>query len=202
LNLGWAGGHARELPYFPRRRARLPALMPVTYRNSELRLADPSTRSIKLPRPARSTKIGLLIAVGFAVVSAIVVVVLKVEWTSSAPTNKVSDPSVVIGTFITLYGLFIGAFGVLVGFVANKGHGTDLMEVLRVAAIALLAGGALMDLLRVLDSTNDLFTAATSGLSYRALADTVRDFRIYFFVNMLVATFGIAVASLLPGSPD
>jgi hypothetical protein len=164
-------------------------------------VADSSTSSLKLRQPNEATQKGLLLAFAVAVVTAIVVVLLKFEWASSAPTNKVSDPSVVIGTFITLYGLFIGAFGVLVGFVVKK-RGTDLLEVLRVAAIALLAGAALMDLLRVLDSTNDLYTAATSGLSYRALADTVRDFKIYFFVNMLVATFSIVVACVLPGSPE
>jgi hypothetical protein len=165
-------------------------------------VANPSTRSSKPPRAHKTTKKGLLLAFIVAAITTVVVVLLKLEWTSSAPTNRVSDPSVVIGTFITLYGLFIGAFGVLIGFVVKKSRGTDFREVLRVAAIALLAGAALVDLLRVLDSTNDLFTAATYGLSYRALADTVRDFKIYFFVNMLVVTFSIVVACLLPGSPE
>ena len=165
-------------------------------------MAEPSTRSTELPQPNKATQKGLLLAIVIAGVTAIVVVLLKYNWTSSAPTNQVSDPSIVIGTFITLYGLFIGAFGVLVGFVVKKKRGTDFLEVLRVAAIALLAGASILDLLRVLDSTNDLFTAATSGLSYRALADTVRDFKIYFFVNMAVAAFSIVVACLLPSSPE
>lgn len=126
----------------------------------------------KLPQPNKATKKGLLLAIEVAAVTAIVVVLLKYNWTSSASANQVSDPSIVIGTFITLYGLFIGAFGVLVGFVVKKKRGADVLEVLRVAAIAFLAGASILDLLRVLDSTNDLFMAATSGLSYRALADS------------------------------
>jgi hypothetical protein len=99
-------------------------------------MAEPSTRSSELPQPNKATQKGLLLAIVVAVVTAIVVVLLKYNWTSSAPTNQVSDPSIVIGTFITLYGLFIGAFGVLVGFIVKKKRGTDFLEVLRVAAIA------------------------------------------------------------------
>src|SRR2546430_515443 len=72
--------------------------------NSELFMAEPSTRSFKLPQPNKATQKGLLLAIVVAVVTAIVVVLLKYNWTSSAPTNQVSDPSIVIGTFITLYG--------------------------------------------------------------------------------------------------
>ncbi len=153
-------------------------------------------------RIARSTRQGIILAVVLAVLATIAIVEWKFSWTNPAPLNKVSDPSVVIGTFITLYGLFIGAFGVLVGFVARKSQCTDRLQALRVAAIALLAGAALMDLFRVLDSTNDLFIAATAGLSYRALADTVHDYKIYFFVNVLIAMFSTAVACMLPGPSD
>ncbi len=59
--------------------------------------------------------LGILGALGVAVVAAAIVVPLKVGWRNSAPTrattSKMSDPSVVIGTFITLYTVFIGGFG-------------------------------------------------------------------------------------------
>jgi hypothetical protein len=170
-------------------------------------VANQCTRSFKLPRLKplcrnKTTQIGLGLACTVTILTAIVVVLLKSGWSSSAPANKVSDPSVVIGTFTTLYGLFIAAFGVLVGFLAKKGRHTGCREVLRVAAIALLAGATILDLFRVVDATNDLLTAATSGMSYRDLAGTVFSFKIYFSVNMLVVAFSIAVACLLPGPPE
>ena len=86
------------------------------------------------------------------------------------------DPSVVIGTFITLYGLFIGGFGVLVAFIAKRGRkkeSLEILEILKVMAIALLVEATGLDLWRILNSTGDLFTAATSELSYHVLNDTV-----------------------------
>jgi hypothetical protein len=121
-------------------------------------------------------------------------VIWKYVWTNPTPANKVvGDPSVVIGTFITLYGLFIGGFGVLVGLVMNAKHEK---EVWKFAAILLLIEATAMDLWRVFDSTNDLYNAATNGLSSRALHDTTHDFFAYFVLNAFVVA--VAVAACMP----
>jgi len=113
-----------------------------------------------------------------------------------------SDPSVVIGTFITLYTVFIGGFGVLAGFLVKRGQAEGWLEVLRVMAIALLVAATGLDLWRVLNSTGDLFTTATSGLSYRTLNDTVYDFKVYFVINVSVVAVSIGVASWLARRRD
>src|SRR5262249_52293276 len=115
----------------------------------------------------------------------------------------VSDPSVVVGTFVTLYGLFIGGFGVLITFIAKKSNPDGrLLDALKAAAVVLLAAAALFDVWRVWDASNDLYKAATHAFSYPALRDDVKDFRIYLILNLIVVIFGIFVATLLPSSAE
>jgi xanthine/uracil permease len=154
----------------------------------------------------RTTRWGILLAFAVALLVAgcvlfVKLVLFKHVWQNLASKQRISDPSVVIGTFITLYGLFIAVFGIVIGIVTKRRCEKERWEILRVAAIALLAMALLMDLWRVLDSTTDLFTSATSGLSYRALKDDIKDFEIYFFINVAVVIFNIA-ASVLPGPAE
>jgi hypothetical protein len=101
----------------------------------------------------------------------------------------------VITTFITLYGLFIGGFGVLVSFVVKKKvKKVECLTGWRAAAIIFLILAAGVDLWRVLDSTNDLFRATAHGLDYRHVKDDIIDFTIYFFINVFVVVFSIVVA--------
>jgi hypothetical protein len=150
----------------------------------------------------RSVKWGISAAIGVIILVTCVVLLFKLVlfkhvWPNSASTHEAPAASVVIGTFITLYGLFIGGFGGLAGFVAKRGAAKGCLEIRRVMAVTFLIAGTLLDLLRVLDSAGDLFTAATSGLSYRALNDIVHDFQIYFAINVFVAAFSIWVACQL-----
>lgn len=146
--------------------------------------------------------LGILGAVVVALAGFAIVVFLKSAWRNPAPMGKKLDPSVVIGTFITLYGFFIAGFGVLVGFIAKRGKKQGRWEFLRVMTIALLVEGAGLDLWRVLNSTGDLSTAATSsGPSYRAFNDAIYDFKVYFFINIFVVAFSIATVSLLSAEP-
>lgn len=115
-----------------------------------------------------------------------------------ASVRIIPDPSALIGTFVTLYGLFIGAFGVLVGFLATKSTEKRPLEAFRYSAITFLAVATILDLFRVWDASNDLFRAATHGLSYSALHDDVIDFQIYFGLNLAVGVFGLVALSLLP----
>jgi hypothetical protein len=138
---------------------------------------------------------GLAAAGAVAVVTAGVLVLWTGLWTNRASGTKVPDPSVVIGTFITLYVLFLGAFGTLVGFITGRSVSMGF----KTMAIALIVLAALTDLWRVEDSTGDLYRAATNGLSYRQLSDDVHDFKQYFFVNAFVVAAAIAVACW-PGS--
>jgi heme/copper-type cytochrome/quinol oxidase subunit 2 len=154
---------------------------------------------------------GILIALGVVVLVGIAVWLFKPRLPHLASTHKISDSSTVIGTFITLYVFFIGGFGVLVSFVAKKrdkkatkkrDKKNDRLEIASTVTITLLVAAAVMDLWRVLDSTGDLFKAATSGLSYRALQDDTNDFRIYFGINVVVVIFSIGIAIFLPGQPE
>jgi len=58
-----------------------------------------------------------------------------------------------------------------------------------------------MNLWRVLDSTGDLYKAATSKLSYHALYDIIHDFFAYFVLNVFVVMFAVLAACLPPGDP-
>jgi H+/Cl- antiporter ClcA len=147
-------------------------------------------------RASRSGAFGVLAACVFAVLVAIGVKIWKPIAPPAASGPKTSSPTVVITTFITLYGLFIGGFGVLTGFVARKDiEQRESLKAWKAAAITFLILGALTDLWRVLDSTGDLFRAATSGLHVPALKDDINDFRIYFSINVFVVIFSIGVAA-------
>jgi uncharacterized membrane protein YedE/YeeE len=124
------------------------------------------------------------------------------SWKPRYPASAriVPDPSALIGTFVTLYGLFIGAFGALVGFLATKSTEKRMLEAFRYSAITFLAVATIVDFARVWDASNDLFRAATHGLSYSGLHDDVVDFQIYFGLNLAVGVFGLVVLSLLPRS--
>src|SRR5262249_49996095 len=155
----------------------------------------------EIRRILRSTTFkGILWVVAAVVVAAVLLKWLKPHPTYPATAASVPGASIVIGTFITLYGLFLGGFGVLASFVGKKGvMKARSLEILRVAAIGVLVAGAFVDLWRVIDSTNDLFTAATSGLNYSHLHDDVIDFQIYFGINVVVVAFSIWAACWLPG---
>ena len=163
-----------------------------------------STTSSRIGRIVGSPKswgiVGALVAIALTWV-----VVMRIKPHTAYPAHPriVPDPSVVIGTFVTLYGLFIGGFGVLITFVAKKSNKKKrLLEALKAAAIVLLAAAALFDVWRVWDASNDLYKAATHGFSYPALRDDVKDFRIYLILNLIVVIFGIFVAALLPSSAE
>lgn len=160
-------------------------------------------------RAARLKRTGFLAAFLLGLVVGVIVWQLK----PTAPPHTTSknpplDPTAVITNFITLYGLFIGGFGVLIGFVAKKKvKKTECLTAWWVAAIIFLILSVGMDLWRVLDSTNDLFKAATHGLDYPHLKDDITDFTWYFFINIFVIMFSIGVAvwptaELLHRDPD
>jgi hypothetical protein len=107
-------------------------------------------------------------------------------------TRKAPTASTVIGTFVTLYALFIGGFGGFAAFVVKRGDAVGSLEIRRVMAVVLLVFVTFLDLWRVLNSAGDLSTPA---LSYRSLQDIHRDFQIYFFINVVIAAFSIWVAS-------
>jgi hypothetical protein len=146
-------------------------------------------------RAAGSKLTGFLAAIFIALLTVVLIWKFKPHAPPYTKPKNPLDPTAVITTFITLYGLFIAGFGVLIGFVVKKKvKGTERLTAWRIAAIWLLILGFGMDLWRVYDSTNDLFIAAASGLDYQHLKDDINDFRIYFFVNIFVIMFSIGVA--------
>jgi len=149
---------------------------------------------------------GIVGAAGIIALAALLVWLFKpspAHPASTYPASTTSDPSVVIGTFITLYGLFLAGFGALASFVVKEGNKKKGRFVaLRAAAITFLVAATLTDLLRVRDATSDLSTAATYGLSHQALNDDIIDFQIYFFLNIAVIIFGIVVACLPSGEQE
>ena len=157
-------------------------------------MADQDRGSRKQIRAARvgslwvfvATVIGIGWAIGW-----------KHIWHNSASGKMSLDPSIVISTFITLYGFFLTGFGVLVGLLVAK---KDPREIWKPVAIVFLIEGTLIDLWRVLDSTNDLYKAATGGLTYYALHDTIHDFFAYFVLNVFVVIFAV-LATCLPRGP-
>ena len=140
--------------------------------------------------------VGALVLVGL---TALVVWLVKTSYPRSSII--IMDPSSVIGTFVTLYGLLIGAFGVLAGFLVTKKVQKPSREaVLKSFALTLLAAATVMDFVLVLNAANDLFTAAAHGLNYAALHDIATDFRIYFTLNLLAGGVSLAIAALLATS--
>ena len=117
----------------------------------------------------------------------------KTVWTNGASAKQVlPQASVMIGTFITLYTVFIGGFGALASFVTKaRGH-----SIAQAIAVVLLIEVAALDLFQVLNSTNDLYATVTTGLTSYQLNDDVHDFRVYFSLNLVVATVAVLVACL------
>jgi hypothetical protein len=144
----------------------------------------------------RATRVGSIWVFAVTVIGIGWAIGWKFFWHNPAPAQKTFDPSIVISTFITLYGLFLTGFGILVGLLTAK---KDARRIWKPVAIVFLIGGALIDLWRVLDSTNDLYKAATHGLTYHALYDTVHDFFAYFVLNVFVVIFAVLATCLPPG---
>jgi hypothetical protein len=65
-------------------------------------------------------------------------------------------------------------------------------------AVVFLIEVAALDLVQALNSTDDLYAAATTGLNSYQLNDDVHDFRVYFCLNLGVALVAVLVACL-PG---
>jgi hypothetical protein len=132
-------------------------------------------------RAAGSPITGVLAAIFIGLLTVVLIWRFKPHAPPYTKPKQPLDPTAVITTFITLYGLFIGGFGVLIGFVVKKKvKKPERLTAWRIAAIWLLILGFLMDLWRVYDSTSDLFIATASGLDYLHLKDDINDFRIYF----------------------
>jgi hypothetical protein len=149
--------------------------------------------------PGPSGLWGCVAALVLVVLTAALVRLLKTSYPRSS--KLVNDPSALIGTFVTLYGLLIGAFGVLAGFlVSKKVRKPSIWAALKSFALTLLAAATVADLVLVLNAANDLYTATTHGLSYPTLHDTDTDFQIYFSLNLLAGGASVVIAALLAGS--
>lgn len=130
-------------------------------------------------------------AVGISVGAGGLIAWARYGWTNNGLQRPGPDGSVLIGTFITLYGLFLGGFGVLAGF-ASKISSIKL----RVIAVFLIIGASLLDLVRVLNSTEDLYRTTIRKLTFYQLHDNMHDFIIYFVVNVAVSVFALAATCL------
>ncbi len=151
--------------------------------------------------PGTSGFKGCVTALLLVGLTALVVWLVKPSYPRSSTLIK--DPSAVIGTFVTVYGLLIGAFGVLAGFlVSKKVQKPSRWAALKSFALTLLAAATIADLVLVLNAANDLFTAAAHGLTYAALHDTATDFQIYFGLNILAGGVSLVIAALLAGLPS
>jgi hypothetical protein len=115
---------------------------------------------------------------------------ISLHHVNKAPSSLSPDASVLIGTFVSLYGLFIAGFGVLATFVSSRRR----YQRLRFIAVAFLIEASAMDLYCVWSSTDDLYGDIVGGLTQKQLFDDVHDFWIYFTVNAVVSAFIITVA--------
>jgi hypothetical protein len=135
-----------------------------------------------------------VVVVSLAVVAA--VFWSKYSWTNGGLKEKGPDGSILIGTFITLYTLFLGSFGGLTNFVRKSPH-----TALRVSALAFMVEMAALDLYRVLNSTEDLYKTTIRTLTFFQLHDNMHDFMLYFILNLGVCAFVVMVACLPPRLP-
>jgi hypothetical protein len=120
---------------------------------------------------------------------AAVVIWLKFSWVNHGLKLPGPDGSVLMSTFITLYGLFLGGFGVLGGFIRKASH----LQI-KVMAITFLVEATVLDLLRVLNSTQDLYDTTVGKLTFFQLHDDMHDFLIYFSLNVAVSAFALVAA--------
>ncbi len=135
-------------------------------------------------------------AVFWAVVATIVAVavieIYKYVWINRAPEKVSPDASVLLSTFITVYGVFITAFGVLTGFVIDMSERATL----RLFALILLVEATLFDLYRIFNTTNDLYTNVIGKLTVFDLHDDVHDFIGYFALNAAVTVPILVIAAM------
>lgn len=123
-----------------------------------------------------------------------VVILGKHLWTNDASQAPGPDGSGLIGTFITIYALFLGAFGGLTGLVVKSSH-----DRLRRLALTFMVEAVVLDLFRISNSTEDLYRTTVGKLSYFELNDNMHDFKIYFLVNFGVSAFALVAAALPEG---
>ena len=144
-----------------------------------------------LGNTSRAARSGIVWTVVTSLLVAGCVAWARYGWTNHAPKTRGPDGSVLIGTFITLYGLFLGGFGVLAGFASKISHVT-----LRVMALAFIGEASILDLFRVLNSTEDLYSTTVRKLTFFQLHDNMHDFLIYFIVNLAVSAFALLTVCL------
>jgi hypothetical protein len=157
------------------------------------------------PDEMKQDPTGLLERVGgrrpVIVAVSIVVVVGVVTWLvrdayrhdNHSSTIKIAqDAGTLVGTFITLYTLFLGGFAGLAGIVVTGGARPRAKTV----AVVLIIAATLVDFWRIVDATGDLFTSSNRGLTAHDVRDIANDFRIFFVINAAVVVFGILVACL------
>ena len=102
------------------------------------------------------------------------------------------DASVLLSTFITVYGVFIAAYGVLTGFaIAMSDRAT-----LRLFTLIVLVEATLFDLYRIFNTTNDLYTNVIGKLTVFDLHDDVHDFIGYFALNAAVTALTLVIAAM------
>jgi hypothetical protein len=148
---------------------------------------------LALPRWARS---GYRPAVFWAVVGTVAAVAVmetyKYVWTNQAPARVSPDASVLLSTFITVYGVFIAAYGVLTGFAIAMSERATL----RLFTLIVLVEATLFDLYRIFNTTNDLYTNVIGKLTVFDLHDDVHDFIGYFALNAAVTALTLVIAAM------
>ena len=156
--------------------------------------SQPNTRRMPWARSSDpDIWIGLVWAVVISLIGYGATSLWRASWTNTASDQQVlPQASVMIGTFIPLYTVFIGGFGALAQFVTRaKGHG-----VVQAIAVIVLIEGTGLDLFQVLNSIGDLYATVTTGLTSYHLNDDAHDFLVYFSLNLGVAAVAVLVACL------
>jgi urease gamma subunit len=152
------------------------------------------------PSPAQSgvtrqDKVAVVAGIAIVCVGGVGLYVWGRLWQNDAPKTAAADAGILISTFITIYTVFIAGFATLANFVLKRGPRTW-----RIVAVEFMIVASIVNLARVGNSINDLYDAGVHGLTAFQVKDDAHDFFRYFFMNVVVVAFAVAVACWLPST--
>ena len=109
------------------------------------------------------------------------------------------DATTLISTLIVIYTFFVAAYGALAAPLIDKGALTwrsvskSGRTRLRAAALWSMIVGVGLDLIRVFNSTGDLYTTTMRHLDAAKIHDAADEFMRYFAVNVVILVLALVI---------
>jgi hypothetical protein len=124
-------------------------------------------------------------------------------------TGAGPDATTLISTLVVVYTFFVAAYGALTPLVIGKENPFRWGRIkkgdaafFRVSALILMTAAVVLDLIRVWNSTGDLYTTTMRYLPPPKVYDAAAEFTRYLAINIAVLLFALIVGCWPERSPD